>query len=147
LATIANGGLLVSPHLVKSINYKLGFNKVSKFDNAPRVLSRETTEHMATLLTYSFDNVLSNGQYKIPNYSIAVKTGTAQVAKQNGRGYEEDKFLHSFVGYFPSYNPKFIVFMYMVNPKGAKYSSETLTGPFSELVKFLINYYEVPPDR
>lgn len=147
LATIANGGVLVEPHLVKSISYKWGFNKILKYDHQPRILKRETTESMATLLTYSYDNVLSGGQYKIPNYSVAVKTGTAQVAKQNGRGYEEDKFLHSFVGFFPSYNPRFIVFLYMVNPRGAKYSSETLTAPFGEVVRFLINYYEVPPDR
>lgn len=147
LATIANGGVLIQPHVVKSLNYKLGWSKQIKSDNVPRVISRETSEKMATLLTYSYDNVLSNGQYKMPNYSIAVKTGTAQVAKSNGRGYEEDKFLHSFVGYFPSHNPKFIVFLYTVNPRGAKYSSETLTAPFSEVVKFLINYYEVPPDR
>ncbi|MFZ2522960.1 MAG: penicillin-binding protein 2 [Minisyncoccia bacterium] len=147
LATIANGGILIQPHLVKSVDYKLGFSKETKINGLPRVITKQTSESMARLLTYSFDNVLSNGQYKIPNYSVAVKTGTAQVAKQNGRGYEEDKFLHSFVGYFPSYNPKFIVFLFIVNPRGAKYSSETLAEPFSGLTRFLINYYEVPPDR
>ncbi len=147
IATIANGGVLIKPHVVKSLNYKLGWSKETSIDNPPRVISRETSEKMATLLTYSYDNVLSNGSYKIPNYSVAVKTGTAQMAKLGGRGYEEDKFLHSFVGYFPSYNPKFIIFLFTVYPKGAKYGSETLTAPFSEIVRFLINYYEVPPDR
>lgn len=147
IATIANGGLLIKPHIVKSVNYKLGYNKKTDIDPGVRVISQETSEKMAKLLTYSYDNVLSGGQYKISNYSVAVKTGTAQVAKQNGRGYEEDKFLHSFVGYFPSYNPKFIIFMFTVNPKGARFGSETLTGPFSEMVRFLINYYEIAPDR
>lgn len=147
LATMANGGILVNPHVVKSVNYKLGWSKDTKIDYSKRVISRETSEQMARLLTYSYDNVLSQGANKIPNYSVAVKTGTAQVAKQNGRGYEEDKILHSFVGYFPSYNPRFIIFLFMVDPKGAKYGSETLTAPFSEVVRFLINYYEVPPDR
>jgi cell division protein FtsI/penicillin-binding protein 2 len=147
LATIANGGLLVKPHLVKSLNYKMGWSKEVKPEEPVRVISKETSDKMAKLLTYSYDNILTNGQYKIPNYSVAVKTGTAQIAKPNGRGYEEDKILHTFVGYFPSYNPKFIIFLYTVNPKGARYGSETLTAPFSELVRFLINYYEVPPDR
>lgn len=147
LATIANGGILIKPHVVKSVNYKLGWNKETKPDSIPRVISKETSQKMAMLLTYSYDNVLSGGTFKIPNYSVAVKTGTAQMAKTNGGGYDENKILHSFVGYFPSYNPRFIVFMFMVNPKGAKYGSETLTAPFSEVVKFLINYYEVPPDR
>lgn len=147
LAVLANGGVLIKPHVVKSINYKLGWTRTTQPDSIPRVISKETSQKMAMLLTYSYDNVLSNGSYKIPNYSVAVKTGTAQMAKTNGGGYDENKILHSFVGYFPSYNPKFIVFMFMVNPKGARYGSETLTGPFSEIVRFLINYYEVPPDR
>ncbi len=147
LAVIANGGLLVKPHIVKSINYKVGFTKETKLIDSPRVISKETADKMAKLLTYSVDNVLANGIYKQENYSVAVKTGTAQIAKRGGGGYEENKILHSFVGYFPSYNPQFIILLYMVNPKGARYGSETLALPFSDLTKFLINYYEVAPDR
>ncbi|MDD4989360.1 MAG: hypothetical protein PHV42_02945, partial [Candidatus Pacebacteria bacterium] len=62
-------------------------------------------------------------------------------------GYYADRYLHSFFGYFPAYNPKFLVFMYMVYPKGANYASETLTTSFFDITKFLINYYEIPPDR
>ena len=91
------------------------------------------------------DKVLLEGTLRIPNYSIAVKTGTAQIAKAGG--YAEDEFIHTFIGYFPAYNPKFIVFLYTINPKGARYGSETLSKPFNDIVKFLINYYEVPPDR
>ena len=99
------------------------------------------------MLTYSVDKVLMGGTLSIPNYSVAAKTGTAQMANPNGGGYYTDEFLHSFVGYFPSYNPKFIILLYMVNPKGAQYGSETLTVPFMNIVNFLINYYDVPPDR
>jgi cell division protein FtsI/penicillin-binding protein 2 len=78
---------------------------------------------------------------------VAAKTGTAQIAKPGGGGYYEDKFLHSFVGFFPSYNPKFFIFLFTYHPKGAQFGSETLTVPFMDLTKFLINYYEIPPDR
>jgi cell division protein FtsI/penicillin-binding protein 2 len=98
-------------------------------------------------MVYSVDNVLHQGKLKLPNHSVAVKTGTAQIAKEGGGGYYEDKFLHSFVGYFPAYNPKFIIFLYIVEPKGARYGSETLADPFMDVVNFLVNYYEVPPDR
>lgn len=147
LAVIANGGLLIKPHLIKSINYKIGYSEETKFVDPVRVISKETADKMAKLLTYSIDNVLTGGIYKMENYSIAVKTGTAQIAKKGGGGYEENKILHTFVGYFPSYNPQFIILLYMVNPKGARYGSETLSLPFSDLSKFLINYYEVSPDR
>jgi cell division protein FtsI/penicillin-binding protein 2 len=145
LAVIANGGVLVSPHVVKQIDYKIGITKdISPVTNR-RVIKRATSEEVTRMLTYSVDKVLVNGTLRIPNYSVAAKTGTAQIAK-NG-SYVDNEVLHSFIGYFPSYNPKFIILLYTVNPKGVKYGSETLSEPFMDMVKFLINYYEVPPDR
>ena len=44
------------------------------------------------------DNALLGGTVKMDNYSIGAKTGTAQMAKEDGRGYYEDKYLHSFFG-------------------------------------------------
>lgn len=145
LAVIANGGVLVSPHIVKQIDYKVGITKdISPVTNR-RVIKRATSEEVTRMLTYSVDKVLVNGTLRIPNYSVAAKTGTAQIAK-NG-SYVDNEVLHSFIGYFPSYNPKFIILLYTVNPKGVRYGSETLSEPFMDTVKFLINYYEVPPDR
>lgn len=147
LATIANGGSLVTPHLVKQINYKVGVSKTIPIEVKRRVLKRETTEEITRMLVHSVDKVLLDGDLKLVNYSVAAKTGTAQMAKDGGGGYEENQFLHSFIGYFPAYNPKFIIFLYTINPKDARFGSETLSRPFGEIVKFLINYYEVPPDR
>ncbi|MSU45403.1 MAG: penicillin-binding protein 2 [Candidatus Zambryskibacteria bacterium] len=147
LSVLANGGTLIQPHLVKSINYKIGVTKAIPIDTSKHVIKRETTEEVARMMVYSADNVLLDGTLKIPNYSVAVKTGTAQIAKEGGGGYYEDQVLHSFVGFFPAYNPKFIVFLYTINPKGVRYGSETLSRPFFDITKFLINYYEVTPDR
>ncbi len=147
LATIANGGVLINPHLVKTLDYKVGTSKNTPIDTSRRVIKRETAEEVARMMVYSVDNVLSNGTLKIPEFSVAAKTGTAQIARPNGGGYYEDQALHSFVGFFPAYNPEFIIFIYTINPKGARFGSETLTVPFMDTVKFLINYYEVPPDR
>ncbi len=147
LATIANGGYLVNPHIVKSVKYKTGIVINTPIIKNRQVLKPETTEEVSRMMVYSLDNVLSNGSLKMPDYSIAVKTGTAQIAKPGGGGYYEDQILHSFVGFFPAYNPRFIIFLYSVNPKGARFGSETLSVPFMDIVKFLINYYEIPPDR
>ncbi len=147
LSVVANGGYTVKPHLVKSIKYKVGISKDTEIPLGNRIIKRETSEEISRMMAYSFDNILLNGELKMDRHTISVKTGTAQVAKPNGGGYYEDRVLHSFVGHFPSYNPKFIILLYTVNPKGIRFGSETLSRPFGSLAEFLINYYEVPPDR
>ena len=147
LAAIANGGVLVNPHVVKQIDYTVGLTKNIPTVNERRVVSAATAEAVTKMMVWSADNTLMNGTVKLENYSVAVKTGTAQIAKPNGGGYYSNKFLHSFVGFFPAYNPKFIIFLYTLQSAGCAIWSETLTMPFMDLVKFLINYYNVPPDR
>lgn len=147
LATLGNGGLLVSPHIVKKVNYKIGGSRKITPNPPKRVLKEETSEEITRMLVNTVDTALLGGTAKIPNYSIAAKTGTAQMAKEGESGYYEDRYLHSFFGYFPAYDPKFIIFLYTVYPKGVRYASETLTHSFMDITKFLINYYEIPPDR
>ncbi len=147
LAVLANDGKLVTPHLVKSIEYQDASSVDIKVPEPVSVLKKETTDDVTSMLINVVDKSLKKGQVKMEHYSIAAKTGTAQIADPTNGGYYSDRYLHSFFGYFPAYNPKFIVFLYHVYPKGAKYASETLTDPFIELTKLLINYYNIPPDR
>ncbi len=150
LSVLANGGKLITPHVVKKIDYKVGLSKdISYVNEARQVLKKETSEEISRMLTKVVDEALAGGTMKIKNYSVAAKTGTAQIARPSseGGGYYPDKWLHSFFGYFPAYNPRFLVFLYTVEPKNIDYASKTLTTPFFDIVKFLINYYEIPPDR
>ncbi len=147
LATLANGGKLVTPHLVKRIEYDNGQVKEIRYPEGDRVLKAETSEEISRMLKTVVDDALRGGTVALPNHTIAAKTGTAQIADPVNGGYYEDKFLHSFFGYFPAFDPEFIVFMYTVEPQGVQYASETLTTPFMDVAKFLINYYSIPPDR
>ncbi len=145
LSSLANGGLLVTPHVVKEIRYNLGVSRKLSYGDGKRVLKPQTSETVSRMLTTVVDTALAHGKIKRLHYSVAAKTGTAQIA-ENGK-YDPDRFMHSFFGYFPSYDAKFLVFFYIVNPRGVQFASETLTEPFNETVEFLINYYHVPPDR
>ena len=124
-----------------------GFNIDQDFvpGSERRVIKKETSTEISRMLTSSVDNILLDGSIKQEHYSIAVKTGTAQQV-ENGK-YSETNFLHTFFGYFPSYDPKFIILLVVKNPKGEQYASHTLSLPFMQIAKFLINYYDIPPDR
>ena len=146
LATLGNGGLLVNPYIVDSVIYDNGKEKKIIPNEGARIIQASTSEEISRMLVHVVDTALKNGKYKMDHYSIAAKTGTAQMP-QPGGGYYDDRYLHSFFGYFPAYDPQYIVFLFHVHPKGAQYASDTLTDPFFRIVKFLINYYSLPPDR
>ncbi|MBU6370482.1 MAG: penicillin-binding protein 2 [Patescibacteria group bacterium] len=152
LCILANGGKVVTPHVASKIDYLTGLSKtVDDSDNAVEVLKPSTVETVTKMLVTYVDTSLSavNPNAKIAHYSVAAKTGTAQIARPaaEGSGYYPDQYLHSFFGYFPAYHPRFLVFLYTYKPQGVNYASQTLTDPFFDIARFLINYYEIPPDR
>src|SRR3989344_3658626 len=136
LSALANGGHLMKPFI--------------KDGTAPQIIrdvvKPQTSETITKMLVNVVDMSLAGGKAKLPHYSIAAKTGTAQVANIGGKGYS-DQYLHSFFGYFPAYDPKFLVLIFLEKPQGVKYASQSITDTFKALVEFLINYYTIPPDR
>lgn len=147
LSALANGGNLITPHIVKQIEFENGKTHTIQFPPPTPVFKTSSSEDITRMLVAVVDTALKHGTVKNEHYSIAAKTGTAQIPDKVSGGYEEDRFLHSFFGYFPAYEPRFLIFLYTVDPKGVQYASETLTDPFMEIVQFLINYYALPPDR
>jgi len=146
LGSLANGGVMVEPHLVNAVRLNSGIVRKLEWSERVPVFSAEAVRETTTMMTALVDEKLEGGKAKIPTMSVAAKTGTAQLTDGRG-GYYTDRFFHSFVGFFPSYNPKFIILLYTNDPKGVEYASETLDATFLDLVHFLIDYYQVPPDR
>ena len=146
LAALGNGGKLIDPHVVKRIDYTVGPDRITKFPPQDQIFSEETSEEISRLLVNVVDDALRNGDVALDTHTIAAKTGTAQLADPTG-GYFEDQYLHSFFGYFPAYDPDYIILLYTVDPREVQYASQSLTDPFMDLTKFLINYYSINPDR
>ena len=147
LASLSNGGNLIVPHLVQKIKYDDGTEEDMKYNMQPTKISKATSEEITRMLVNVMDAYMKNKSTNLEHYSIAAKTGTAQVANNEAGGYYEDRHTHSFFGYFPAYNPRFIIFLFAINPKGVPYAAQTWSDSFLSITKFLINYYEISPDR
>jgi stage V sporulation protein D (sporulation-specific penicillin-binding protein) len=144
-SALANEGKTIVPRIVERVNYENGFFNNFEVQEGQQVISPETASEVSRMLVNVFD-AYNDGRTMIPNYSVAAKTGTAQIPAPDG-GYYDDRNLHSFVGYFPAYDPEFMVFFYTIHPKGVRFASQTLLSPFRDTAQYLINYYDVPPDR
>ena len=146
LGAIANGGAMVEPHLASAIRLDSGVTRTLDWGSTTPVFSAEAARETTTMMAAMFDTKLMNGKAKIPTMTVAAKTGTAQLTDGRG-GYYTDRWFHSFVGFFPAYHPRFIILLYTNDPQGVMYASETLDTTFLDLTHFLIDYYQIPPDR
>ncbi|MEA3293296.1 MAG: penicillin-binding protein 2 [Patescibacteria group bacterium] len=145
-SAIANNGKMVKPYVVEKIRKNGKITKVEQEISLP-VISQRTSSDLTTMLISVVDNGIGN-ESKIPGYYIAGKTGTAQVPwislGKNKKGYS-DKTWQSFIGYAPAFEPKFLILVKLDNPqtKTAGYSAAPI---FKKLAKYIINYYQIPPD-
>src|SRR4051794_2877069 len=108
MATIANGGKLITPRIVKSITTEDG-KTITTF--TPTVLRQVISPETAAQVGNALRGVVSDrgtaAAAAVPGFTISGKTGTAQKVDPKG-GYEHGKYVVSFSGYLPSENPEFV---------------------------------------
>ncbi|MEA2097849.1 MAG: penicillin-binding protein 2 [Patescibacteria group bacterium] len=144
ISSFANDGKLMKPHIVSEFVNVDGFSEKTESQVVRRVVSSRT----ANLISAMMVSVIKNGhaqQAKVKGYSFAGKTGTAQIPKKDGRGYEKDKTIHTFVGFGPMPDPKFSILVKLDEPQNASYAADTTAFVFRELSQELLNYYNISP--
>ena len=145
-SALANGGFLVKPHLVKEIRYADGAKKQSESRPLRQVFSTRTSKLISAMLV----SVVKNGHGKaagIPGYLVGGKTGTAQIPRKDGRGYEEGAHIGTFIGYAPADNPQFLILTRFTRPSNVEWAESSAAPVFGEIARFLVNYLEIPPSR
>ena len=145
VSAIANGGKLLKPMIVKEILSPEG-NVVKSFSPQveAQILKQETTEKMRTIL----EEVVSDGTGKkaqIPGYTVAGKTGTAQVV-ENGI-YSPSSYIGSFVGYVPSRNPRLVMLVKIDVPKGIYWGGTVAAPVFREIAREALWHMGVPSEK
>lgn len=151
LGAIPNGGVMMTPHVATGIQLDTGITRPLNFPAPVPVFSAQAAQEVTDMLIQVFPAdaklaMRADPSLRMPDVTVASKTGTAQVEKPGG-GYYDNVFFHSFYGFFPADNPRFVILLYTNRPQGVEYSSESLTGPFMDLTNFLINYYHIPPQQ
>ncbi len=146
-AAIANGGVMVQPHVAKGYLDPIGdFIPFEEFPKR-RVISASTAKKITSIL----EKVVLSGtgqKATIPGYSIAGKTGTAQKFDNTIKAYSSNNFVASFIGYAPSYHPKIICLVILDIPKGKKFYGGDVAAPvFSKIVEQTLLYLQIPPNH
>jgi cell division protein FtsI/penicillin-binding protein 2 len=148
IGAIANGGVLMRPMLVKELRDDDG-NVVQRYE--PQSVRRVISESTAAEMTEALKTVVSkDGTAElaaITNYVVAGKTGTAQKVV-DGR-YSAEKYVVSFIGYFPADHPELCISIVIDSAKeGGKAFGGKLCGPvFSEIGRRCASYLNIPPDQ
>lgn len=110
---------------------------------ARRVISEETARKVTDMMVSAVDKA---HLAQIDGYSVAGKTGTAQVPDLKRGGYT-DEVVDTYIGFAPATNPKFTILIKIDEPEGAPLAGVTVVPAFQNLAKFLLQYYSIPPDR
>jgi cell division protein FtsI/penicillin-binding protein 2 len=143
-SAIANGGQLMRPYVVASVRNDRGVLVETKPEIVGTPFSAKTAATLRSMLTSVVDNGFDKA--RIPRYDVAGKTGTAQIASPDG-GYIESQYNHSFVGFAPASDPKFVILIRMEKPQGITFAADSLSPSFKDMALFMLNYLNIPPTR
>ncbi len=146
-STIANGGLLVKPHLVSEIRTHEG-QTIFKYgeDKGRRVISAKTAEVFRDILKSVVEEGGTATQASVDGNQVAGKTGTAQLMDRNTKRYSKDRFVSSFVGFAPADNPRFSLIVVVYEPKGQIYGGVVAAPVFKAITDQALSYMNVPRD-
>ena len=139
-AAVANGGVMVQPHVVREIASPQG-----TYRPKPVILGRPVTAEAAHTLTEMLAESLEGEtrQATVAGYRLAGKTGTAQIPGE--RGYDSKWTIASFVGWGPLPDPSFIVLVILDKPKTSPWGSVVAAPVFQEVVERVVVLLQLPP--
>lgn len=140
---LANDGLLMQPYMVKVREEPTGEVTVAEPTTLDRVVSSETAATVTAMMANGLRTEASPAL--VEGYTIAGKTGTAQVAIPGG--YDPDKTIASFIGYGPVDDPQFVVLVKLDEPTSSPWGSQTAAPTFGYFVERLVVLMEIPPDE
>src|SRR5205085_10511836 len=136
---IAHDGLLRPPQLIK----KVGEEEVHE-PRGVQVIKPEVATEVREMLEGVLEAGGTASAVSVPGYTLAGKTGTAQVA-ENG-GYSKTKYIASFIGFAPAQNPQLLAAVIVDEPQGEIYGGSVAAPAFGQIAEFALPYLGVPQE-
>ncbi len=147
IAAVANKGIYMKPRIVDyTTDFNFNTRRATPITRKKRVIREETAEQVINIMRGVVSPTGTAPYVDIPGYDIAGKTGTAQKARDDGRGYEDGKYVASFVGFFPAKDAEILILVTVDSPKKSIWGS-TVAGPvFRGIAKDIIDYRNMMPE-
>jgi cell division protein FtsI/penicillin-binding protein 2 len=142
ISSVANDGMMMTPHVVRSV-----IDRGQQYSVTPQVISSpissETAQTLTQMLTVALEEEASDAL--VEGYSIAGKTGTGEIPTEFG--YTSELTNASFVGWGPSDDPQFLVYVWLEKPTISKWGSVVAAPVFRDVVEKLVVLMRIPPDN
>ena len=144
-AAVANGGTLYRPRVIAAVESPEG--RIERRE--PEVLGRPVSAATARQLERMLEAVVDGGTGRragIAGYRVAGKTGTAQKAEPDGRGYSRNRFVASFVGFAPARRPRLAGVVVLDEPWPRYHGGDVAAPVFARAVEPILLYLGVAPN-
>jgi len=143
-AAIANGGFLVTPHIVSRVVSPDG-RPLWSFKSEPRrVISSRTAEVFKDVLKTVTEYGGTAKDASVEGNYVAGKTGTSQVVDPDTGRYSKERYVASFVGFVPADSPKIAMIVVIHEPKGQIYGGVVAAPVFRRIAEKALSYMNVP---
>jgi cell division protein FtsI/penicillin-binding protein 2 len=141
-SAVANNGRMVTPHVLYAmVRDNRQFNVPAQFAGSP--ISTNTAHLLDQMLATSLKNEASMAL--VPNYTLAGKTGTAQIPVEGG--YDPTLTNASFIGWGPVDDPRFMIYVWLEQPSTSIWGSDTAAPVFAQAAQKTILLLNIPPDN
>lgn len=143
VGAVANGGVMMKPHIVQAVVVNGTPVRIEPQEVAQPIRA-ETAEQVTDMMVHAAHK--GEAQWTVlKNYTIAGKTGTAQIPVAGH--YDEEKTIASFIGFAPAHDPQFVMLVKLREPQSSPWASETAAPLWYEIAQELFIRMGIPPDK
>ena len=147
MSAIANGGILLKPHIIKSI---INANGTTYMETSTEQVRKTIDPAVDKTLVGLLEQVVSTGggqKARVRGFRVAGKTGTAQKVNEGGLGYGEGRYIASFLGFGPVEDPQITLLVMIDEPSGVFYGGQIAAPVASRILSQVFRYMKLEPSE